>query len=137
MSGQKRTSQGRSVMELKAEGVLVYWCGKLGVPAGDRAVRLGKSALSVCSVRMTSLPFRVTLAASLWFGLRYCGDRSLRTWQVLKRLEDTSGVQAKLISAAESKLEGVLKVISNGKLRDRGRRNHQLEEGWAESECSA
>lgn len=123
-----------SIMDWKAEGVLVYWCMRLGL-TGDRAVSLGKNALATCWNQMSVLPFRVSLAATLWFGLKFCGDRSLHTCQTLKRLEEISGVQAKLISAAESKLERALKIAASR--RQRLRNDHQLEEGNAESECSS
>lgn len=45
------------------------------------------------------------------------------TWKVLKRLEEISGVPAKLILAAESKLERAL---------SKEQRHLDLKEGWAE-----
>ncbi|XP_058192303.1 B-box zinc finger protein 32 [Rhododendron vialii] len=71
--------------------------------------------------------------ASLWFSWRLCGAS---TWQVLKRLEEISGVPAKLIFAAgESKLT---RVLSNKRRRSKSNRCHdQPEEGWAETQyCS-
>lgn len=129
-----KSSQKRSRISSQAERALMYWCMKLGL-TGDRAVLLGKSALGNCCSQMSVFPFRVSLAASLLFGLKYCGDRSLYTCQTLKRLEEISGVQAKLISVAESKLKRDFKiVISKRKLL---KNQQQGEEGYAESEGSS
>ncbi|KAL0319532.1 UNVERIFIED_CONTAM: hypothetical protein Sangu_2109400 [Sesamum angustifolium] len=68
------------------------------------------------------LPLRVWVAASMWLGLRVSGEKS---WEVLKRVEEISGVPAKMIGAAEARLERGL--------RGRQRRGVEvLEEGWAE-----
>ncbi|KAA8541538.1 hypothetical protein F0562_022690 [Nyssa sinensis] len=109
----------------KAEGVLVNWCRKLGL-CGSDVVAVACNTFGICCDELTVLPFRVSLAAAFWFSLRLCGDRSASTLQILKRLEEISGVPAKLILAAESKLARVLK---SRKARE------QQEEGWAE--CSA
>uniref|UniRef100_A0A2P2R0T3 Secreted protein n=1 Tax=Rhizophora mucronata TaxID=61149 RepID=A0A2P2R0T3_RHIMU len=70
------------------------------------------------------LPLRVSLAASFWFGVRLCGAKSVSTWQNLRRLEELSGVPAKLIAAVELKLERVSRV---------GTARPDTKEGWAES----
>lgn len=118
-------SKSRSKVDWKTEGVFVNWSGKLGLPTND-AVRVACDALTAC---FDKLPFRVCLAASMWLGLRFCGDRLAVTRQALKQLEEMSGVPAKLILVAESKLQRFLKA------RRHHRRDHQLKEGWAE--CSA
>uniref|UniRef100_A0A5B7AGE1 Putative B-box zinc finger protein 32-like n=1 Tax=Davidia involucrata TaxID=16924 RepID=A0A5B7AGE1_DAVIN len=128
----KTRSPAASKVDSKAEGVLVNWCRKLGLTGSD-AVPVASKALGVCCNELTVLPFRVFLAASLWFSLRLCGDRSASTWQILKRLEEISGVPAKLILGAESKLARVLKMR---KPQPQPRSDQQdQEEGWAE--CSA
>ncbi|KAL9157293.1 hypothetical protein ABFS82_09G133600 [Erythranthe guttata] len=104
----------------EAEGVFVNWYGKLGV-GDDVAVRMASRAMRVFLGRLTVLPFRICLAASVWHGLRF---GSVQTWQVLKRLEEISGAPAKIILAAASKLERAVKV--------QRRRRLELEEGWAE-----
>ncbi|KAL3632154.1 hypothetical protein CASFOL_025138 [Castilleja foliolosa] len=122
----QRGGESRRVDLLEAEGIFVDWCGKLGVGA-DVAVGMACRGLSACSESLTVLPFRVCLAASMWLGLRLSGDKSVSTWQVLKRLEEISGVPAKVIVAAELKLERWL----NGRRRLQ-RRRIEMEEGWAE-----
>ncbi|PIN23872.1 hypothetical protein CDL12_03383 [Handroanthus impetiginosus] len=111
----------------KAEGIFVNWCDKLGVGVGV-VVRMARRALRVCMERWTVLPFRVSLAASMWLGLRLSGEKSVHTWHVLKRLEEISGVPAKVIVAAASKLERALRGE-----RQKHRRRLELKEGWAES----
>ncbi|KAG8380260.1 hypothetical protein BUALT_Bualt07G0174700 [Buddleja alternifolia] len=124
----QRTVKSTAVDYLKAEAIFVNWCGKLGVGV-DMAVRMACSALRVlCLDRWTALPFRVSLAASMWLGLRLAGKKSL---QVLKRLEEISGVPAKLILAAESKMERALRR-GREQQQQRRRRRLELEEGWAE-----
>ncbi|KAL2462526.1 B-box zinc finger protein 32 [Forsythia ovata] len=121
-------SKSPSNTDWKTEGILVNWSRKLGLGSND-TVRVACDALRACSDKWTALPFRVCLAASMWFGLRFCGDRLALTWQTLKRLEEMSSVPAKLILIAESKLKRLLKA------KRQHRRDNQLEEGWAE--CSA
>ncbi|CAA3023679.1 B-box zinc finger protein 32-like [Olea europaea var. sylvestris] len=116
-------SESLSKVDWKTEGVLVKWSRKLGLRSND-AVRMACDALRACLDQWTTLPFRVCLAASMWLGLGLCGDRL-----ALKRLAEMSGVPAKLILVAQSKLHRLLKA------RRQHRRDHQLEEGWAE--CSA
>lgn len=130
-----------SQLDFKAEAIFVNWCRRLGRPVpGDveaAVLLMSRKALSICWDYMAAaLPFRLCLAASLWFGFRFCGDRSFSAWQLLKGLEEISGIPAKLISAAESKLESILfkSKLSTRKLR-RQTQPHQLEEGWGE--CSA
>lgn len=123
---RRRTSRSR-VDHLKAESLFVNWCGKLGVETGS-AVRAACRALKVCVDRWTALPFRVCLAASMWLGLQLQlsleVEKSAMTWKVLKRLEQISGVPAKIILAAESKLGRAVKLEH--------RRQLELVEGWAE-----
>lgn len=67
----------------------------------DWAVR----ALGSCDGQMAAMPPRVLLAAAFWLGLRMRGCRRNATWQVqIGRLEEVSGVPAKLIVAAAAKL---------------------------------
>ncbi|KAJ6690735.1 hypothetical protein OIU85_006933 [Salix viminalis] len=114
---------------LRSEGVVLNWCQRLGLD-GNLVVQRATRAMALCHGRL-ALPFRVSLAASFWFGVRLCGDKSVATWQNLRRLEEVSGVPRKVISAVEMKIEHAL----------RSRRLEQqknMEEGWADSaECSA
>ncbi|KAK9281470.1 hypothetical protein L1049_004391 [Liquidambar formosana] len=117
-------SRAPSKVDAKAEGIFVNWCRKLGL-SYNYTVRVASQALSVCLAELTVLPFRVSVAASFWFSLRLRRESATSTCQNLKRLEEISGVPAKLILATESKLARVLRVRKE--LRDQ-------EEGWAE--CS-
>ncbi|KAL6972572.1 hypothetical protein U1Q18_026745 [Sarracenia purpurea var. burkii] len=110
-------------VERKAECVLVNWCRKLGIGgiSGVAVVPVAIKGFGVCWNGQTVLPIRVSLAASLWFSLRLCGNILAPTWQVLKRLEEISGVPAKLILAANYKLARLF-TKSN-----RGPQNYQLD----------
>ncbi|GFZ08184.1 hypothetical protein Acr_19g0011210 [Actinidia rufa] len=120
-----------SPLRSKAEDILVNWCRKLGfgghcavaVPVASKG--LGVLGWMECEWRV--LPLRVRLAGWLWLCLRGrgCGDRSASTLQVLKRLEEISGVPAKLILAAASKLSRVF--------HKRRSPSHPPQEAWAES----
>ncbi|XP_010273594.1 PREDICTED: B-box zinc finger protein 32-like [Nelumbo nucifera] len=126
---KKRTKVPRSrapaSLDVNAEGILVNWCRKLGLK-NICSVRLASHAFGICLRKLTILPFRASLAASLWFSLKLCEGRSASTCQNLKRLEEISGVPAKLILLGEAKLSRVLKIKRS--------QQHDLEEGWAE--CS-
>lgn len=113
----------RGAVDWKVKGIFSNWCSRLGL-SSDVAVQMASDALRICLDHWRVLPFRVCLAASMWLGLRFNGAL---TRQSLKRLEEISGVPAKLIAAAESKLERLLKAR-----RRQHRRQHQLVEGWGE-----
>lgn len=127
-AARKRRENKRSVgvaVDLKVEGVLVNWCRRMSVYESKSCsvVTTAVELLGGCLNRMTVLPFRVSLAASFWAAMRV--RRCLRgdTCRDLRRLEQISGVPAKLILATESRLARALK-------RRRPREDH--EEGWAE-----
>lgn len=107
-------------VDKKVEGVLVNWCRRMAVDE-RRVVPTAMELLGGCFNRMTNMPFRVSLTASLWVAFRLCGGGA--TCQDLRKLEQISGVPAKLLLATESRLARALK-------RRRSRENH--EEGWAE-----
>nr|GMC47646.1 B-box zinc finger protein 32-like [Ipomoea batatas] len=93
-----------------AEGIFVNWCKRLGIGAEDKVVRKACDAFRLSTALISVLPFRAVLAASLWFSLRRCRGHSESTWRAVKKLEEISGVPAKLILAAESKLHRVEKA---------------------------
>lgn len=99
---------GRKRRLMKAESVFNNWCGKLGI---EERSREACRAMKACTDRV---PLRVCLAASMWLGLRL----TLRKKPILMRLQEISGVPAKIILAAASKFD---------------RRSPHLQEGWAES----
>ncbi|KAL2539092.1 putative B-box zinc finger protein 32-like [Abeliophyllum distichum] len=68
-------SKSPSNTNWKTEGILVNWSRKLGFRSND-AVRVAREALRSCLDKWTALPFRVCLAASMWFGLKFCGDKT-------------------------------------------------------------
>lgn len=116
----------------EAMGAFENWLKRLGLNEHLRGVASSraKHALGcLCSGRMGKavLPFRVSLAASFWFGVRFCGDTSASTLHNLKKVEQLSGVPAKVIVAVEVKLEHVLRAR-----RRFVQPRHDLEEGWAE-----
>ncbi|KAM1016523.1 hypothetical protein ACFX2A_047198 [Malus domestica] len=120
-----RARTSRSV-DARAKGSFVNWCKRLGVNGNlaESVVSTASNAFGFCLERLASVPPRVCLAASFWFGLRFCGDRSVFTCQNLRRVEELSGVPVKLILAVEAKLGSELRV--------RRARRDDLEEGWAE-----
>lgn len=105
--------------DARAEGTFVNWCKKLGL--SGNLVSSASHALGFCLGRLPGVPLRVSLAASFWFGVRFCG---VSTCQNLRRVEEISGVPAKLILAVDAKLGRGLRV--------RRARPDRLEEGWAE-----
>ncbi|KAH9619551.1 hypothetical protein KSS87_009877 [Heliosperma pusillum] len=109
-------------VDTKVEGVLVNWSRNIGLEDA-RVVQSAAEILSGCTDKMTILPLRVSLATAFWLAMRLCyGETS--TCQTLRRLEQISGVPAKLIIATEQRMARVIK-------RRQPREDH--EEGWAES----
>lgn len=105
--------------------VFIHWCTKLGMDGEQGALQTACNALGICCGRFRGLPLRVGLAACFWFGLRCKDDKSKSTWLSLKKLEEISGVPAKLILATELKLRKIVKANN--------RRHQGMEESWAES----
>ncbi|XP_047963088.1 B-box zinc finger protein 32-like [Salvia hispanica] len=121
-SGASSSSSSSFRTRSKTESVFNKWCGKLGIEDRSAATaRAACRALKACSDRV---PLRVCLAASMWLGLRLTLPKTLLTGRILKRLQEISGVPAKIILAAVSKLD---------RPHNRRRPQPQLEEGWAES----
>lgn len=121
-------------IDSKTVGILVNWCKRSGVndDVATVVVRMACNGLAVCAGKLTVLPFRVCLVASLWFGLRFSGVKSLSAQQSLSRLEQMTGVPAKLIAAAESKIERLYKSAKQTQIHTQ--LDQQLmKEGWAES----
>ncbi|KAF8392818.1 hypothetical protein HHK36_021055 [Tetracentron sinense] len=124
--GQSKTLSSRvpANVDTKAEGIMVNWCRKLGLK-NSCSVPLASHAFGLFLQKLTVLPFRVSLASSLWLSLKLCEGQKASTCQNLKKLEEISGVPAKLIVLAETKLCRILKMRKP---------QHDQEEGWAE--CS-
>ncbi|KAM5579889.1 B-box zinc finger protein 32 [Rosa sericea] len=120
----QRARAASTSADARTEGTFVNWCKKLGM-SGDSAavVSSGLHALGFCLGRLPGVPLRVSLATSFWFGVRLCGNRAASTCQNLRRVEEISGVPAKLILAVNAKLGRELRVR---------RARPELEEGWAE-----
>ncbi|XP_058113612.1 B-box zinc finger protein 32-like [Magnolia sinica] len=110
-------------VDAKAEGILVIWSRRLGFKSSC-CVGFALHAFGICLRKFTALPFRVCLASSLWFAAKLCERRGVSTWQ-LKKLEACSGVPAKLILLAETKLSPFVKLHKS---------SQEEAEGWAE--CS-
>ncbi|XP_062026293.1 B-box zinc finger protein 32-like [Rosa rugosa] len=120
----QRARAASTSADARAEGTFVNWCKRLGM-SGDSAVVVSSAlhALGFCLGRLPGVPLRVSLAASFWFGVRLCGNRGVSRCQNLRRVEEISGVPAKLILAVDAKLGRELRVR---------RARPELEEGWAE-----
>ncbi|PIA43719.1 hypothetical protein AQUCO_01800045v1 [Aquilegia coerulea] len=140
-NNKKKKKKNRKIVEtrslnvdFKEEDILVNWYRKLGVKCNSNiSITLALHAISICLQKFTNLPFRVSLASSLWLSLKLAKEKpAVATCQNLKKLEQISGVPAKLIILAEKKISIVLKKNegkSSSKLDD-----DDLQEGWAE--CS-
>ncbi|XP_015895718.1 B-box zinc finger protein 32 [Ziziphus jujuba] len=121
----KPRTQTTSV-DAKGEGIFANWCTRMGLNCNFMVVSLASKALRFCLGRTgVLLPSKVMLAASFWLGLKFYGNRSMSTCQSLRRLEEVSGVPAKLILTVGMKIARDLRAR-------KGRRD--LEEGSAE--CS-
>lgn len=122
-ASQEAKKQRKNVGSVAQEVVFEKWSREigLGLGLGENGNRVASHALSVCLGKWNLLPFRVAAATSFWLGLRFCGDRSLATWQNLARLEKISGVPANLILAAHANLARVFTLP------------RELHEGWGES----
>lgn len=79
-------------------------------------------------------PYRVGLAASLWLGMMRCTKddekKRIRMRSLLSKLEEISGVPARSIVVAESKLASMLKMMKHR--RGQQHDEESVEEGWAE-----
>lgn len=119
--------RARFGVDSKTVGIFVHWCKRFGLSNDVAAivVRMACNGLGICVGKLTVLPFRVCLVASLWFGLKSSGIRYLSGSQALTRLEVITGLSAKLISGAESKIE---RLYRSAKQHDQ-----LLKEDWAES----
>ncbi|KAJ8560154.1 hypothetical protein K7X08_004212 [Anisodus acutangulus] len=106
-------------------GVFMHWCTKIGMYGEEGAVQTALGALEICFGRFRALPVRVGMAACLWFGLRSNSNELKSTQRSLKRLEEISGVPAKLILATELKLRKIVKA-------NKQRRREGMEESWGE-----
>ncbi|KAF3432539.1 hypothetical protein FNV43_RR27279 [Rhamnella rubrinervis] len=113
-------------VDAKAEGIFVNWCTNMGLNSNSAILPLVSQALNFCLGRSRALPSKVLLATSFWLGMKFYGNRSMCTFKNLKRLEEISGVPAKMILTVGLKIARELTAR-------RGRR--EVEEGWAE--CSA
>ncbi|XP_062109937.1 B-box zinc finger protein 32-like [Humulus lupulus] len=120
--------KGLTSVDAKAEGIFEKWCRDMALGGNFAVVGLASEALGFCVARSRLLPFRVSLAASFWYGMRSCENKSAaRTLHSLRRLQRLSGVPVKLIVAVELQLSRELKAQKH-------RRRDDLKEGWAE--CS-
>ncbi|GAA0175689.1 hypothetical protein LIER_28813 [Lithospermum erythrorhizon] len=136
VNGGQRVNLG---IDSKMVGILVNWCKRLGVNDYNASdiIRTSCNVFAICGEKLTILPFRICLVASLWLGLRFSGIKSLSILEGLTRLEQITGVPAKLISAAESKIERIYRSAkqhqNNVQSQNHSQDDQLLKEGWAES----
>ncbi|XP_017696909.1 B-box zinc finger protein 32-like [Phoenix dactylifera] len=125
-SGRRRRRRMREEVDERAERILASWSRRMGLTEGQRCVGEAAHVLGACPGVAAALPFRVALAAALWFAAKLSevaeGTGGAALEAVLRRLEACSGVPAKLIVLAEARL-----ARAAGRIR-------VAEEGWAE--CS-
>lgn len=129
LSTKKENYQGRpkstTRFDAKAVGIFRKWCRDLGLNGNSAipVVTSASNALRLCLEKTGKVfPFPVFLAASFWYGLK--GNDSARASTCLSRIEQVSGVPAKLIVAVRLKFEREW-IAQNSPRRD-------LVEGWAE-----
>lgn len=116
-------------VDAKAEGVLADWCARMGLDGNSAVVPLATRAMGWCLGLGKAWPSKVLLlATSFWLGLKLCGNGSMCTYQNLRRLEEVSGVPAKLILTVGVKM--ARRLLHSA--RRVGRHDYSLEEGWAE-----
>ncbi|KAK6911162.1 hypothetical protein RJ641_023255 [Dillenia turbinata] len=108
------SSEKKKTVSVQAEGTFVNWYRRLGVN-GNFVVALASHAFAVCASKFTGLPLRVALTASFWAGLKFCG---YGRYENLKRVEEISGVPAKLIVAVESRLSRVMMKMRKPQIFD-------------------
>lgn len=104
----------------RGDGILVNWCRRVGLD-GELEDSVVTTAERVFG-RLTRAPLGVGLATSFWVGLRVCG---MATCQNLIRVENITGVPAKVILAVEGRIGRVL-------ITRRDESECDFEEGWAE-----
>lgn len=129
--GHRRGRRGRPAarrdLDARTEGVVMNWCRRIGLDDA-RAPGAASHALCVGARRMAGAPFRVLVAAAVWFAGRLCcaeaAERGRRGVALLRRLEACSGVPAKLIAVAEARLAQAV------------RRRHVVDQGEGWAECS-
>ncbi|XP_074295671.1 B-box zinc finger protein 32-like [Silene latifolia] len=101
-----------TVVDGRVEGILVNWSRRMGVEE-RKVVKVAAEVVTAWRMdKMTVVPLRVVLAAALWVGIRVrvrvsggnCGGGEL-----LRRLEQISGVPVKLILIMGSRLARVVK----------------------------
>ncbi|PWA51832.1 Zinc finger, B-box [Artemisia annua] len=117
-----------SSSDWKTRNVLVNWCSRLGLSNSASKVIIEAAFQVWWNHRSRVWPYRVALAASLWLGLlRFTNNNYKRTRMstLLKRLEDISGVPAKSIVIAQSKLAATSKMMKRPC-------EDNVEESWAE-----
>ncbi|KAI3737815.1 hypothetical protein L2E82_27828 [Cichorium intybus] len=119
------------VSDWKTRDVLENWCTRLGVGGG--VIEVARHAFESWLAHRWVWPYRVGLAASLWLGLlRFTKDdekKKIRMRGLLKRLEEITGVPARSIVVAESKLESMLRMMKH---RRGQQQQEDVQEGWAE-----
>ncbi|CAL9088762.1 unnamed protein product [Musa acuminata var. zebrina] len=117
--------QGRDA-DKRAAGVLLCWSRRMGLRSGRTCMEVAARVVCACEEATAALPLRVALAAALWFATKLCKDETSPAEKgadaTLRRLEACSGVPARLILAAESRIARFAERI------------RVAEEGWAE--CS-
>nr|GEU65723.1 hypothetical protein [Tanacetum cinerariifolium] len=96
----------------KTREVLENWCSRLGISTSNKVV-IAEAAFQVWWIHRSRIwPYRVAVAASLWLGLlRFTNNKRIRMSGLLKRLEEISGVPAKSIVIAQSKLVATSKTM--------------------------
>ncbi|RWW82729.1 hypothetical protein BHE74_00008801 [Ensete ventricosum] len=117
------TSESRAAPRAEKRRAAAKWRGRsrrMGLRSGRACVEVAARVICACEEATAALSLRVALAAAFWFAIKLCKDEASSTERgadaPLRRLEACSGVPARLILAAESRITRV------------------AEEGWAE--CS-
>ncbi|XP_074585241.1 B-box zinc finger protein 32 [Curcuma longa] len=108
----------------EAEAILLGWSRRMGLRGGRRCAEVAARVVAACGRTAAAQPLRVVLAAALWssikrFEIEAAYVESRGGAAALRRLEACSGVPARLILAAESRIARRVRVAD-------------AEEGWAE-----
>ncbi|THU44366.1 hypothetical protein C4D60_Mb02t06650 [Musa balbisiana] len=107
----------RGVVDERVEWFLLGWGRRMGLRSRRPCVEAAARVAALCEELTAALPLRVSLAAALWLAIKLCEDEASSArgrGAALRRLEVCSGVPARLILAAESRIAGRVRVAKEG-----------------------
>ncbi|CAL9079228.1 unnamed protein product [Musa textilis] len=107
----------RRVVDERVEWFLLDWSRRMGLRSRRPCAEASARVVAACEELTAALPLRVSLATALWLAIKFCEDEASSArgrGAALRRLEACSGVPARLILAAESRIAGCVRVAKEG-----------------------